>query len=143
MTNVFTKETQSKATNTRKKTFAPVLDDIEEVVVVDNSKQVEKPKTRTTKKPTTKSKKVTKKEIPDTAEKDDTTEEVVSAKPFSSLTSSIIVEGKEMTVSKSFTINTGNLDKLEKLVKAGLFKNSSRALNAILNAVDVDELIGR
>lgn len=53
----------------------------------------------------------------------------------------LVIGSRQTPVTKSFTLQPKNFAKLERLVEAGLYKKNSHALDAILDAIDVDAII--
>lgn len=89
-----------------------------------------KPKKATTKAKTARKSKVEKKEEPET----------VPGMLAASILENITNQG-EMVITKSFSLYPNQYDKISKLVDAKLYKSQSKALGAILDAVDIDKVI--
>lgn len=108
----------------KKKTFAPVEPE-EELPKKAEKKTVTKDKTQTN---------TTNK----TPKKTATSNKTIIGGDF---VDRLVTGSRQTPVTKSFTLQPKNFAKLERLVETGLYKKNSHALDAILDAIDVDAII--
>lgn len=120
-TNIIPKTIEQESKPKKKVVLEPIEEEFPEKA---------KTKKATTQEKTARKSKVEKKEEPET----------VPGMLAASILENITNQG-EMVITKSFSLYPNQYDKISKLVDAKLYKSQSKALGAILDAVDIDKVI--